>query len=156
LKLALLAGAALLVVTRRAVRRSREVRIAEAAAPAFRREPALSVFRQVAVKLARLAVEDLRAEGDAHDHVLALAPVAVGAFAVTTALCLMLGVKTEVEECVERRVGFEPDVAAAPAVAARGAAARDEFFASEGRHAVPAVAAPNPYLDPINKQNDEL
>ena len=61
-------------------------------------------------------------------------------------------IEAKVEERIERLGGFEPDVAAAPAVAARRAAARDEFFTAKGRHAVPAVSTPNTNLDPINKQ----
>jgi len=60
---------------------------------------------------------------------------------VAAAVGLVLRVVSEVEQRVQSFVRFEPHVAADTAVAARRAAAGDEFFAPERRDAVAAVSS---------------
>jgi len=52
-------------------------------------------------------------------------------------------------------VGFEVDAAAVAAVAARGTAARNVFFAAEGHAAVAAVAGLHEDLGFINKHGNK-
>jgi hypothetical protein len=63
------------------------------------------------------------------------------AFAVVTALGFVFRVVAQVKQGVEGFVGFNPHVAAAPAVAAGRSAARHKLFAPESRDAVAAAAA---------------
>jgi hypothetical protein len=55
------------------------------------------------------------------------------------------------QQRVQGRVGHEPHVPAAPAVAAGRAAARHELLAPEGRHAVAAAAAAHLDFDPVDE-----
>src|SRR5205823_1174556 len=102
---------------------------------------------------ARLHVEDLRTRGHAHLRVRAFTARTVRAFAVAAALRVVLRVVAQVQERVERIVCDQPHVAAAPALAARRSAARHEFLAPKGRHAVAAVPAPHTYSDAIKKHS---
>jgi hypothetical protein len=64
----------------------------------------------------------------------------------------VLWVVAQVQKRVQGRVGDEPHVAAAPAVAARRPAARHELLAAKRRHAVAAVPPAHPYPRPVDKQ----
>ena len=72
--------------------------------------------------------------------VLAALAVHLLAHAVLAALGLELLLVAEVDQRVEVLVGLQPDVAAVAAVAAVGAAERDELLAAEADAAVAAVA----------------
>jgi hypothetical protein len=50
-------------------------------------------------------------------------------------------VVTEMQQRIQRRISQDPDVAAPASIAARGSAARDEFLAAKGSHAVTAVTS---------------
>jgi hypothetical protein len=56
-----------------------------------------------------------------------------------------------VEQRVEALIGFDPDIATDSAVAARWAAAWNEFLAAKRRNAVSAVARLNLDLCPIDE-----
>src|SRR6267142_4612231 len=58
------------------------------------------------------------------------------------------------EKRVVVEVGFEVDTAAMAAVAARGAAARNVFFATESHTAIAAVAGLHKYFGFINKHGN--
>ena len=62
----------------------------------------------------------------------AILALAIAAFAMTSALGFMLGVKAEMQQRVVVLAGDQDHVAAVASVAAAGTAARDEFFATEG------------------------
>ncbi len=64
----------------------------------------------------------------------------VGAFAVASALRLVFGIETEVDQRVVALAGFHDDVATLAAVAAGGASAGNELFAAKRETAVAAVA----------------
>jgi hypothetical protein len=98
--------------------------------------------RLVEVGEQRLAVllVDLRADRHLEHDIAAVGAVAVLAHAVTAALRLVMLLEAVVDQGVEPLDRARHDVAAAPAVAAAGAAAGDEFFAAEGETAVAAVA----------------
>jgi hypothetical protein len=81
---------------------------------------------------------DLRAGRDAHDEVLAVGAVALGALAVTSARGLEVRPALEGLQVAQRVVAEQHHGAAVPAVAAVGAAARDVGLAAEGQAAVPA------------------
>jgi hypothetical protein len=69
--------------------------------------------------------------------------VLVRALAVAAALGREVRAAPEAGEVAQRRIGHHHDVAAAAAVAAVGPALGHVGLASEGDHAVPAVAAPH-------------
>ncbi len=70
----------------------------------------------------------------------ALAARAIAAFAVPPALGLVLGIKAEMQQRVVVFAGDKNHVAAAPAVAAAGSAARDILLPPERKTAIAAVA----------------
>jgi hypothetical protein len=59
---------------------------------------------------------------------------------VASALGIVLGVESEMEQGVVVRVGDHHDVAAAAAVAPAGTASRDKFLTPEGEASVAAIA----------------
>src|SRR2546423_5130382 len=122
------------MVTRRTIRRTCEVRVAKAAAPAPCSHPTLAVFREVNKKVARLCVNHLRADWNTNCCVLAFPARTVRAFAVSPTFGSVLGVVAQMQQRVQRRVGDEPDVAAAPTVAARRPAARHKLLTTKRRH----------------------
>ena len=86
------------------------------------------------------------------DHqVLAPGPGAVRRTPVLAALGAELGVIAEGKQRVLVGDGLEHDVAAVPAVAAVGSAARDVGLAAEAHASAPAVAALDEDLDPIDE-----
>src|SRR5438105_14865664 len=68
----------------------------------------------------------------------------------------MFGVVAQVQKRVQRIVGNQPNIAAAPAVTPRWSAAGHKLFAPKGRDAVTAMACLNPNLDPIDKHSSCL
>ena len=120
---------------------SRETRVAAAAASAAGDHHALIGAREIVHTFAGVGIIDDRPDRDLQDNACALAPGPVGAFTVASALRFVLGVEAEVDERVVALAGFHDDIAAAAAVAARGAAARDELLAAEGEASVAAVAS---------------
>src|ERR1043165_5820277 len=100
------------MITRRAGRRSREVRIAEAAAPAACSEPALARMRKIVEQISSYRVEDLCADGDFHHQIFAVAPRTVRALAVASTLRFVLRVVAQMQQRIERLVGLKPEIAA--------------------------------------------
>src|SRR5215510_8844363 len=99
------------MIARRAIGRSCEVRIAESAASATRGAPARAVLIQIENQLVRVRIENLCSYRHSHNNISAVAASAIAAFAVQTAPGNVLGVVTEMEQCVQRRVGNDPNVA---------------------------------------------
>ncbi len=128
------------------------MRVAETAAPPACGQPALAAACKVVEQLARRRVKDLCADRDTHHCVFAISARTIRALAVASALGDVFRVIAQVKQRVQRLVGFEPEVAAAPAVPARWPTARHEFLAAKGRHAVAAVSALDANLGAINKQ----
>ena len=106
---------------------------------------------EVVDELAGLVVVEERADGDFEGGVFAGLTGAVGAEAVASALCFVLGVEAEMDQGVVAEGGGHEDVAAVATVAAGGAAFGDKFFAAEGHAAVAAVAGFDPDSCFINK-----
>jgi hypothetical protein len=65
---------------------------------------------------------------------------ALAALAVAAPLAFVFGIEAEMQESIVVLAGHQYDVAAATAITAAGAAARDEFLAAERKTAVAAVA----------------
>ena len=63
----------------------------------------------------------------------------------------MQRVIAQVQERVQRSIGDQPDVATATAITTRRPAARDEFLAPKGGHAVAAVASLDPNFYTIDE-----
>src|SRR4029077_10314625 len=133
-------GKTLLVLTRRLVRAGGKVLIAASAAPAVRHHHALVRLREIVQALAGLFVIHNSADRDLEHHAFAVAPGAVGAFAVTSALTLVLRVETEVDQRIVALARFQADVAATAAVAAGRAAARDKLLPAKGHASIATVA----------------
>jgi hypothetical protein len=77
--------------------------------------------------------------------------VPVASLAVPAAVGFVMAPPLEIEEGLEASVRLDNDIAAFAAVAAVGAAARDEFFPVHTDAAVAAVAAFNRYFRFIYK-----
>ncbi len=140
-----LARPARFVLARRLMHRSGETSIAASAASAARNHEPLIGGGELECLLAGLVVVDDRPDRNFQKYVAALASGLVGAFAVTSALGLVLGIEAEMHERVVALAGFHDDVAALAAIAAGGPAARDKLLPAECHAAVAAVAGL--YLD---------
>ena len=129
-------GLAGLVLARGAVGRGLVAGVAAAAHAALEQGDALALIGEVGEQAAFLVVgEDLGADRNLDDQILAAGAGAVGARAALAARrAEMLGV-AEIDQRIEARHGFEDDVAALAAVAAVGAAEFDELFAPEADRA---------------------
>ena len=135
-----LAGASGLVLGGGLVGGRGAARVAASAAPAARGQEALPGFGEI---------EQARAGGigvdhgpDRHQHVdrFAIGARAVAAFPVASAFGAMFRVKTELQQRVLMNGRYQENVAAASAIAARRAAARDVLLPPESHAAVAAVA----------------
>src|SRR5204863_1303049 len=105
-----------------------EVGVAEAAVAAAAEEEAGAGVVHVGDDGFLVLVEDLGADGDLEDDVGAVGAVAVAAHAVAAGLGLEVLLISIIDEGVEAVDGLDPDVAAAAAVAAVGAAVLDELL----------------------------
>ncbi len=114
--------------------------VAEAAVAALGEDDALAGRLEVGEQRLAVLVEDLRALGHLQHDVGAAPAGAVLAHAVHAGLGLEMLLIAEVDQRVEAAGAFDDDVAAAPAVAAVGAAEFDEFLAAERNAAGAAVA----------------
>jgi len=114
----------------------------------------LAVLRQVGEDLVRLDVLRDSAHGHADDVGRRGAAMPVGAFAIAAVLRDVVLLELEVEQGGQALGRFQHDVAAVPAVAAVGAAARDVLLPPETPHAVPAIPRLHVNLDLINKIHD--
>ena len=117
--------------------------VAEAAVAALGDHDALARLGHVGEHRAALLVEDLRPDRHFQDRVGAAPAGAIAAHPVHAGLGLEMLLVAKVDERVEAVRAFDHDVAAAPAVAAVGAAELDEFLAPERDRARPAVAGAN-------------
>ena len=128
---------------RGAVGRGGEMGVAEAAVAARGDDDALARFGEIGEHCARLLIEDLGSDRRLQDRVGAAPAGAVLAHPVHSGLGLEMLLVAKVDERVEAVRAFDHDVAAAPAVAAVGAAEFDELLAPERDRARPAVARAN-------------
>lgn len=135
-----LTGDAVFFFSRGLVGGGGEVLVATTAATAFGDNELLAVEGEVVDLLAGVPEVNDGADGDFDDEGVTVATGAIGAFSVATAVGGVLRVHAEVEEGVVVAGSFKNDIAAATAVAARGAATGYEFLAPEGGAAVAAVA----------------
>ncbi len=125
--------------------------IAAAAATALAEGKALSRFGEVAEQVAGKGIVNHRARRHRHNeilggpagHIIGAAVLPVGGD-VASHMAKSL-------EGVEGGPDLEDDIAAAPAVAAVGAAAWDVLLAMEMHHAVAAFARANEYLCFVNE-----
>src|SRR5581483_7779417 len=152
-----LARFARLRLARCAIRGGREARVAHAAATALRDEHALALFREVRDQLqgfglvTGLLVHE-RADRHRKFEVGASMAGAIRAHAVLAAFSGELGVEPEIDERVDVRAGDDVDRSAVTAVAAAGAAARDELFAAEREAAASAVPCFDVNVDFVYEQ----
>src|ERR1022692_969556 len=116
----------------RLVRGGGKTRVALAAAAAARHQETLIGRREIVQPLAGRFVVDHRADGHLEIDRVAFGACAIAALSMPAALRLVLGVKTELDERVSMLGGNHEDVAAAAAIAAAGASARNIFLAAKG------------------------
>src|SRR6185312_11386138 len=121
----------------------REGRVAEAAAPACRRDEPRAGADEVGEDLAVLAEHD-RAAGDLDHLVLARAAVSVRALALVAVARLADRAPVEVKQRRRRGVDLQDHAAAAAPVAAVRAAERLELLPVHRRAAMAAVASLHP------------
>ncbi len=136
----LFAGTAGLVLGGRLVGGGGEARVALAAFAAAGHGEAFAGLGEIVEALAGGFVVDHGADGHLDVERAALGAGPLAALAVTAALGLVLGVEAELEQGVLVLGGDQGHVAAAAAIAAARAAARDELFPAESQAAVAAVA----------------
>lgn len=148
---ALFTGTAHLVFAGSLMSAGSEVLIAAAATAAFGYDDALVGLGEVMDEFTGLDVVKRRPDRDLQYYGFAVQACAIGAHAVLAALPLMLGVIAEVDKGVVALGRFHDHVTAPASVAARGAAARDEFLAAKGHAAVATVAGLDPDFGFINK-----
>ena len=139
-KEALFAAAAQLVLARRLMGGGGEASVAASAAPAASDDDALIGAGKIVQALAGSVVIKDGADGDFEHDVVAFASALIAAFTVASALGLVFRVEAEMHQRVVALAGFHVNVAAAPAIAAGRAAARNELFAAKGDASVAAVA----------------
>src|SRR5881394_359310 len=141
LQLTFFTVAAFLVITRRAICRSRKVRIAKSAAATLRRLPALTVFGKVKQQFARYRIENLSSNRHADNDIIAFFSRSVAAFTVHAASSDVQRVVAQVQKRIHRFIGHQPHVAATSAVTSGWPTAGHELFAAKGSHAVSAVTS---------------
>src|SRR5580704_5325398 len=122
------------------MRGSREMLVAAPALAAVGDDKPFAWLSEIVQLLARFVVIDDGADGNWNIHGSSVAARALAAFAVTAALGLMLGIKTEMQQRVVVFAGDKNHIAAAPAVPAAGASAWNEFLAAKRQTAIAAVA----------------
>jgi hypothetical protein len=113
--------------------------VAESAASAFRHAKSLARFCKVKKKLVCFGVENLCADGNFNDRTRAFVSGAIRTFAVSSALGLVFGIVSKMQECIETFVRFQPDIATATAIAARRSTARNKLFAAKSCDAISAI-----------------
>jgi hypothetical protein len=114
-------------------------------------EKTLVWLSEIKKQLTAFGVQNLRSNRNSYNYVLAILTVPVRTFAVFAAFSFVLRVVTQVEQCIQSLIGFEPNVTAAPAVAARRPAARHKFFTPKSRDAIAAVTGLDLYFCTIDK-----
>src|SRR5437867_10600231 len=62
-------------------------------------------------------------------------------------------VVTQVQKCVQRCIGYQPDIASSATITAGRTTARHEFLATKCGHAVTAVPSLNANFSPIDKHD---
>ena len=117
-----------------------KVLIATTTSSALGHDHTLVRMREIVQALAGLIVIDNGPDGDFQDDAFAIAAGAVGAFAVASALAFVFRVKAEMDERIMALAGFHHNVAAAAAVAAGRAAARNKLLPAKGHASVATVA----------------
>src|ERR1700687_775010 len=120
------------------MRRSGKVLIAPSAASALGNHHAFVGPRKIMHHLAGFVVIDDRADRNFQRDAVAFRARAGGAFSMTPALGLVLGVKAEVNQRVVPLAGFHDDVAASSPIAATGSSARYKLLPAECHAAVAA------------------
>src|SRR5882762_5153606 len=153
-KMALFAGKSILMFARSLVPGLGKVLIAAPATPAVRDKDALAGSGEISDGRA-LLVKHQRADGNLQDHIRARMASTIGALAVTAAIGLEFAIVAVAKQRVVVRVGFQIDVAAMAAVAARRTTARNIFFAPKGHAAVAAVAGLHEYFGFINEHRNK-
>src|SRR6185312_6156515 len=128
------------MLTRRLMRGSGELRIAAPAASAAGHDDPLIWTGKVVDFFSGFIVVKNGADGNFKEDVGTLFTGAIGAFAVASTLRRVFRIEAEVYQRVVTLAGFHDDVAAAAAVTARRASARDVLLAPEGEASVAAVA----------------
>src|SRR5208283_365583 len=133
------------------VHRGCEARVAAPTPPAAGNHHTLVGSRKVEHLLARLLVINNCPHRNLQHHVRALASRLVRTLAVTSALRLVLGVKSKVDQRVVAFAGFHNHVSALAPIPARRSAAWHIFFATKGHAAIAAVPGLYPNFSFIDK-----
>src|SRR5262249_26052597 len=98
--------------------------------------------RKIVDEFATVFVVDRGSDGHAQDEILAADAGPVRTFTVASAIGLVFGIETEVDERVVLFARFEDHIAAVSAVAAPRPSARDELLPAESDDSIAAVPAP--------------
>src|SRR5205814_5769709 len=128
------------LLARRAIGAALEMEVAEAAVAALDEKNLFVRDEQLGDDLPRVRVGEDRAHRHAQHDVVGGRAVLVGAAAVLAIARFMAARVAEIDQRVEVAIAHRVDAAAAPAVAAVGAAEGYELFATKAHAAVAAVA----------------
>src|SRR3954453_21533121 len=116
------------------------MRVAEAAIAALGQHEAFTDTGEIVDQRLAVLVENLRAERDLEHERLAIGAVAVLAHAVGALRRLEMLLVAVVDQRIQPVGDLDNDIAAAPAIAARGPAELDILLAPERHAAVAAIA----------------
>src|SRR6185312_4515556 len=120
--------------------RSGELSIAKPSAAAFRDQKASSVFSKVFDQVSSQSVKDLRAHRHSDYRIGAFTSRALRTFTMHATPGNMLGVVTQVKQRIQRAISYDPNIAAATAITARRAAARNELLSPKSGNAISSMS----------------
>ena len=130
------------------------MRVAMAAAAAFRNQDALTDLGEVVQHFARVGVVDNGAQGNGDIDVFAVFPVTIAALAMPAAIGAKYVIEAKFQQGVFVSIGNEVDIAAAASIAAARSAFGNEFFTTERNAAVPAISRTNCNFGLVDKHGD--
>src|SRR5262245_25391129 len=112
------------MIARRAIRRSREVRVAETTAATTRCHPAIAVMTQSVQQITGCKIKDLCSNRNANNQLFAVAARAIRSLTMQTTVRDVARVVTQVQQRVQRSIRDEDHIAAATTISARWTTAR--------------------------------
>jgi hypothetical protein len=127
------------------------VRVSKTTSSSTRSEPTISVMIQVVKQVTCCSIKDLCSNWNSNYEVLAFASGPIRTFTMQTALRRVVRVVTKVQQRVERSIGQDDYIAAAPAITAGWTTARDKLFTPESCNTVTSVPPLYVNLGAINE-----
>src|SRR5262249_1542148 len=146
-------GTSFLMVTRRAIRRSRKVRVAKTSTTAACCQPAPAVFVKIEQQLVGMRIQDLSADRDAHDDIRSLFARAIATLTMQSAPGDVNRLIAKMKNCFPFLASNNPNLTATTAVTSGRAAARHEFFTTKSGDAISTVTSLHANFCPVNEHD---